>query len=208
MSCSGQKKIEESNVEATLKQDIRIFLGQRGIDMYDANFEHTPERWMRYLESYTVKYNPEDDLKITFPPSDPLGDAYDRAMIVQTGIPYRAVCAHHLLPVLGTAHVGYIPNLRVVGLSKLTRLVYGITHATPSLQEDVTHQITACLMEHLEPQGAMCVISAEHGCMAARGVEEATGQIDTVTSSVKGVFAEKVEAREEFFHLIDQRRKS
>ena len=72
----------------------------------------------------------------------------------------------------------------------------------PSLQEDVCDQITDALMEHLEPIGAMCVISAEHGCMSARGVEEATGCIQTVTSSVKGVFQSQMESREEFYHLI------
>lgn len=182
--------------------NVREIMQEVGIDVNDENFKYTPERWLSYLRSYTQEYKPYKDLGTTFPLKGASTDVYDRAMIVQVGIPYRAVCAHHLLPVLGTAHVGYIPKDRVVGLSKLTRLVYGLSHQMPSLQEDVCHAITAQLMQHLSPIGAMCVISAEHGCMAARGVEEATGQVQTVTSSIKGVFVEKVDAREEFYRLV------
>jgi len=185
------------------KANVQVVLNLLGLPIgQDENFDDTAERWVKYLEAYTQEYRPHTDLGTTFPLKGAAGDVYDRAMIVQVGIPYRAVCAHHLLPVLGTAHVGYIPKDRVVGLSKLTRLVYGVSHKRPSLQEDVCHAITAHLMYHLKPVGAMCVISAEHGCMAARGVEEATGQVQTVTSSIKGVFVEKVDAREEFYRLV------
>lgn len=188
------------------KANIQVVLNLLGLPIgQDANFDDTPERWVRYLMNFTQQYDPKEDLSKTFKKvlhgSD--GDIYENAMIVQVGIPYRAVCAHHLLPVLGTAHVGYIPSEgRVVGLSKLARLVYGFSHSIPSLQEDVCNAVTHALMYHLKPLGAMCVISAEHGCMAARGVEEATGCIKTVTASIKGVFIKKVDAREEFYHLI------
>lgn len=185
------------------KANITVALRQMGLPIdSDENFMQTPKRWQKYLLSYMQEYNPRKDLSVTFPLHKPIAEKYDRAMVVQVGIPYRAACAHHLLPVLGTAHVGYIPSKRAVGLSKLTRLVYGFSHATPSLQEDVCEQITDALMRFLEPAGAMCVISAEHGCMSARGVEEATGCISTVTSSVKGVFQNQMESREEFYHLI------
>ncbi len=175
-------------------------LSTMGIDLDDPNFENTPARWLKYLGHYMQPYDPKEDLGITFKPTG--AETYDNAMIVQVGIPYHAVCAHHLLPVLGTAHVGYIPKDKVVGLSKLTRLVYGFTHALPSLQEDMCNSITTALMRYLTPLGAMCVVSAEHGCMAARGVEVPSGNIQTVTSSVKGVFAEKSEVRSEFYDLI------
>ena len=171
---------------------------------HDENFTDTPKRFLKYLQHYTQPYDPEKDLGVTFPLSRPRQRVVDRAMVVQVGIPYRAVCAHHLLPVLGTAHVGYIPADRVVGLSKLSRIVYGFSHAMPSLQEDVCDEITEALRHYLKPVGAMCVIEAEHGCMAARGVEEATGCVQTVTSSIKGVFIENAEAREEFYHLVQR----
>lgn len=177
---------------------MRSILVNSGIDLNDANFEKTPERWLSYLDHYTKPFTPESVLGVTFPLNG--GSKYDRAMVIQTGIPYRAICAHHLVPVLGTAHIGYIPRDRVVGLSKLTRLLHGISHSSPSLQEDVGNAVVDALEAHLEPLGAMCVISAEHGCMAARGVEEASGCIDTVTSHIRGVF-EEPPVRMEFLAL-------
>jgi len=179
---------------------LATILKASGIDLEDPNFTRTPERWVKYLEHYMQAYTPEKDLGVTFPPTG--AETYENAMIVQVGIPFRAICAHHLVPVLGTAHVGYIPQKNVVGLSKLSRLVYGVSHAMPSLQEDVCNTITDALMHHLSPLGAMCVISAEHGCMAARGVEEATGCVSTVTASIKGIFIDRAEVRAEFYDLI------
>jgi len=206
-SCGQTKRKEYSmrNIPPSVLNKMDVVLRMINLPVNtDENFNNTPERFLRYLMSYTVPYEPEDDLGVTFPLKHKSEDPYDRPIIVQAGIPYRAVCAHHLLPVLGTAHVGYIPGDRVVGLSKLARLVYGISHRIPSLQEDVCDEITQALMEHLSPRGAMCMISAEHGCMSARGVEEATGCISTITSSVKGVFIEKFEARDEFYRMIKQ----
>ena len=174
------------------------------LPLEDENFTDTPTRWLKYIKAYTQEYDPKDDLGTTFPlAKEKTEDGYDRAMIVHTGIPYRAACAHHLLPVMGQAHVGYIPKDRVVGLSKLARLVYGLSHQLPSLQEDVCDAITDALMANLQAQGAICVVTAEHGCMGARGIEE--HGVDTVTSSVKGVFIKKHEARQEFYDMIKVR---
>ena len=186
------------------KAQINTTLKLVGLDTIDdENFKDTPHRWLKYLMSYTQPYDASHDLGVTFPSARAGTEIYDHAMVVQVGIPYRAVCAHHLLPVLGVAHVGYIPKDRVVGLSKLSRLVYGISHALPSLQEDVCDAVTEALITHLNPVGAMCVISAEHGCMAARGVEEASGCVETVTSSIKGVFQKDSAARFEFYQLAN-----
>jgi len=177
----------------------RILKWHMGDDVItDPNFKRTAVRWLSYLAHYCQGYNPEQDLGVTFPKE--AETKYDRAMVIQTGIPYRAICAHHLVPVLGTAHIGYIPDERVVGLSKLTRLLHGISHSKPSLQEDVGDAVVDALMDYLKPLGAMCVISAEHGCMAARGVEEASGCIDTRTSHIRGVF-EQPEVRMEFLAI-------
>ena len=193
----------DKKVFLSAKANIQVILKAVGLPMdTDENFRHTASRWLKYIESYTQPYNNEQDLQTTFPLAQKHKDTYDRSIVVQVGIPYRAICAHHLLPVLGTAHIGYLPGERVVGLSKLTRLVHGITHRMPSLQEDICDEITYALMDHLTAQGAMCVISAEHGCMAARGVAESS--IRTVTASVKGLFQENTAAREEFYHLIER----
>lgn len=193
----------DEKVFTSAKANMQVLLKAMGLPVdTDENFTRTATRFLRYVEAYRQDYDTKRDLGTTFPLKRDLDNIYDRSIVVQVGIPYRAVCAHHLLPVLGTAHVGYLPGGRVVGLSKLTRLVHGITHRMPSLQEDVCDEITHALMEHLEPEGAMCVISAEHGCMAARGVAESS--IKTVTASVKGIFQENTEAREEFYHLIER----
>ena len=185
-------------VKSTMEM-MESIIESTGIDMNDDNFKDTPSRFLKYLNCYVQPYNPKKDLETTFKPEGVT--TFDNAMIVQVGIPYRAICAHHLLPVLGTAHVGYIPNAKVVGLSKLSRLVHGITHRTPSLQENICNDITVALERFLEPLGSMCVISAEHGCMAARGVEVAN--VNTVTSSIKGVFIHKPESRDEFYKLVE-----
>jgi len=178
---------------------LKGILENHNINMDDPNFQRTPERWLSYLAHYCQPFDPSEVLGVTFP-LEGAEDKYERAMVIQTGIPYRAICAHHLVPVLGTAHIGYIPGQRVVGLSKLARLLYGISHASPSLQEDVGNAVVNALQSHLQPLGAMCVISAEHGCMSARGVEEASGCIDTVTSHVRGCFTAP-DVRMEFLAL-------
>ncbi len=193
----------DEKTRVSVKANVQVALKALGLPVHsDENFKDTAARWVGLMEAFTQEYSPAEDLGTTFPLKGASEDIYDSSMIAQVGIPYRALCAHHLLPVLGTAHVGYIPKDRVVGLSKLARLVYGLSHRMPSLQEDVCHAVTAHLLHNLKPIGAICVISAEHGCMAARGVEEATGCIRTVTSSINGVFANKPEAREEFYRLI------
>ncbi len=185
------------------KANIQVVLNTLGLTPDNENFTDTARRFLGYLVHYTQEYDPSADLQTTFPAKRTSIGIYDRALVVQVGIPYRAICAHHLLPVLGTAHVRYCPKDRAVVLSKLTRLVYGISHQIPSLQEDVCDEITDALMTHLEPVGAMCVITAEHGCMSARGVEEAPGCVTTVTSSIKGAFQQDFSAREEFYRLVD-----
>ena len=182
---------------ARMAQYIRNILIDVGIDMEDQNFKDTPQRWISYLQHYLQPYDPREDLSKHF--DEVVKGTYSHSMVVQCNIPFRAVCAHHLVPVLGTAHVGYIPKSKVVGISKLSRLVYGISHRMPSLQEDVCNEVTTALMQHLIPLGAMCVIKAEHGCMACRGVEEQ--HVYTATASVKGVFVEP-EIRSEFYKLI------
>jgi GTP cyclohydrolase I len=173
-----------------------------GINRKDENFTDTPKRWVKFILAFMQPYDPATHLKTSFAPKirkTQEGTRYGNALVVQSGIPFQAVCAHHLVPVLGRAAVGYIPVGRVVGLSKLSRLVWGISHRSPSLQEDVTNEVVDALMEHLQPLGAMCVIQAEHGCMACRGF--AQQGIDTSTSAIRGVFIDESHARQEFYTL-------
>lgn len=182
---------------------LETILEDFGIDMANENFRDTPKRWLKFLESFCQPYDPAMHLAVGFEPklaTTKENTRYGQAMVVQSNIPYQAVCAHHLVPVLGRAAVGYIPTDRVVGLSKLTRLVWGLTHAMPSLQEDVTNEVVDALMEHLKALGAICVVKAEHGCMACRGVSQ-QGVI-TTTSAIRGVFIDEPHARDEFYHQV------
>jgi GTP cyclohydrolase I len=104
---------------------------------------------------------------------------------------------------LGTAHFGYIPNKRVVGLSKIARLVQAVGTERPSIQEYMTDRICQLFNDYVEPKGCVCVIRSLHTCMSARGI--AMPNVYTSTSSVKGVFLVVPAAREEFFHLIRER---
>jgi GTP cyclohydrolase I len=193
--------IDQSDFSYATKK-LRLVLDTLRLDLDDENFTETPERWLKFISEFCQPYDPTEHLAKSFEPKihkSQEGTRYGQALVVQSAIPFQAVCAHHLVPVLGRAAVGYIPSQRVVGLSKLARLVWGISHRSPSLQEDVTNEIVDALMLHLKPAGAMCVIQAEHGCMACRGF--AQQGIYTSTSAIRGVFIDEAHARQEFYQL-------
>ena len=124
-------------------------------------------------------------------------------MVLVRDIPLASVCEHHLIPFVGKAHVGYIPNERVVGLSKLARVVEGYARR-PQLQERLTAQIADALHKELEARGAIVVLEADHLCMTMRGVQK-PGSV-TVTSAVRGIYAEDERTRQEAMSLITSRR--
>uniref|UniRef100_A0A6M3J1L3 GTP cyclohydrolase I n=1 Tax=viral metagenome TaxID=1070528 RepID=A0A6M3J1L3_9ZZZZ len=123
-----------------------------------------------------------------------------RGMVAVTHIRFVSMCAHHILPFVGEAHVGYIPDKLVCGLSKIVRVVDHYAHR-PSIQEILTDKIATFLWEQLQPKGVGVVVEAEHMCMAIRGVER-PGHL-TVTSDVRGDF-EEVAVRNEFLSLVHQ----
>jgi GTP cyclohydrolase I len=124
-------------------------------------------------------------------------EAYDELVLARS-IPLRAVCEHHLLPFVGVAHVGYLPGERILGLSKLARVV-GHFAARPQVQERLTKQIAGWLQDNLSPRGVGVVIEAEHTCMTLRGVQ-ASGST-TVTSTLLGIVRDDPRSRQEFFAL-------
>ena len=127
-------------------------------------------------------------------------NTYD-GMVVVRDIPFMSFCEHHLVPYFGRAHVAYIPRKRVLGLSKLARLVYSCSRGF-TIQESVTEAVANRLYGEVEPVGCMVVIEAEHGCMNLRGAK-AVGS-STVTSVVKGVFRDVSAARSEFLGLVSK----
>lgn len=170
-----------------------------GFDLEDENFIGTPERFLRYLMEYTVPFEPVEVLKADFSNEHHIDAGY-RGMLVQHNIPFRTICPHHLLPVTGVAHIGYIPSKKLVGLSKLTRLVEAVGHEQPRMQETITDLIADILAEQLEAKGVMVVITASHGCMEGRGVK--VHDTPTTTSTVRGLFRDVSIARQEFFDLL------
>jgi GTP cyclohydrolase I len=125
-------------------------------------------------------------------------DGYNQIILLRD-IELFSMCEHHMLPFIGVAHIAYIPNERIIGVSKLARLL-DIYARRLQIQERIGEQVTNALMEHLKPQGAACIIEAVHMCMRMRGVSKQRSTM--VTSSVKGVFFEDARARSELMELI------
>jgi len=124
-----------------------------------------------------------------------------REMVIVKDVPFYSMCEHHLLPFYGTAHIGYIPDVkgRVVGLSKLARVVE-IIASRPQVQERMTTEIADAIMDGLKPSGVAVVVQAEHLCMIMRGVKTPGSSI--ITSAIRGAFRSKAESRAEFFSLL------
>lgn len=157
----------------------------------------TPRRvvkmWDEIYKGY--KQKPEDILT-TFD-----ADGYDQIVLLKD-IELYSMCEHHMLPFFGKAHVAYIPNGRVIGISKLARLV-DIYAKRLQIQERLGEQVTDALMKYLKPKGAACIIEATHMCMRMRGVAKQNSVM--TTSSLKGVFLNKPEAKQELMQLINKK---
>jgi GTP cyclohydrolase IA len=129
-------------------------------------------------------------------------EEHHKEMIVLRDIPFQSMCEHHLLPFVGKAHVGYIPNGRIVGLSKLARVVDGFARR-PQLQERLTSQIADAIIETVNPRGVGVVIEAQHFCMIMRGVKKPGSTM--VTSAMRGLFKTNPPTRAEFLEFIRDR---
>jgi GTP cyclohydrolase I len=149
-----------------------------------------------YLEIFSgLREDPADVLSVQF-------DEGHQEMVIVKDIPFYSMCEHHFLPFHGVAHVGYIPNGRVAGLSKLARAVE-ILARRPQLQERLSTQLADAIMRALDPQGVGVVISANHLCMQMRGVRK-PGSL-TVTSAMRGIFQRSTATRAEFMSLINEK---
>jgi GTP cyclohydrolase I len=166
------------------------FLRALGVSTECESLRGTPGRMAR---AYAELFSPRPFDLTTFPNDE----GYDELVLVR-GIPLRSVCEHHLLPFAGTAHIGYLPAGRILGLSKLARVAEHFA-CRPQVQERLTKQIADWLAEHLAPKGVGVVIEAEHTCMTMRGVQ-AAGSC-TVTSTLLGTLREDPRSRAEFFAL-------
>lgn len=175
---------------AAAEQAAAGFLAALGVDVDQDGLRDTPGRMAR---AYAELFDPAPLRLTTFENAE----GYDE-LVIARAIPFRTVCEHHLLPFAGVAHVGYLPGERILGLSKLARLVEHYA-ARPQTQERLTRQVADCLFERLRPRGAGVVLEAEHTCMTLRGVR-ATGST-TVTSALLGTLRTDPRSRSEFFAL-------
>ena len=164
-----------------------------GVDLETESTRETPRRMVDvYAELLTpISFNPT-----TFPNDG----AYDE-LVVARGIPFHSLCEHHLLPFIGVAHVGYLPGDRIVGLSKLVRVVELYARSL-QVQERLTTQIASWLERELEPKGVGVVIEAEHMCMSLRGVQKPGAS--TLTSALRGLVRDDPRTRSEFLSLTER----
>jgi GTP cyclohydrolase I len=177
-----------------LAHHVRGILTTLGLDLEDHNLRDTDRRVARlYLEMFHGLEEGAEPEVTTFPNEE----GYSH-MVMEKKIPFYSMCSHHLIPFYGHAHIAYIPNDRIIGLSKFAR-VLEFYAKRPQLQERLTEQVVNYLMEKLEPKGAMVVIEARHLCVEMRGVRK-PGAL-TVTSALRGIFHQRP-VREEFLDLL------
>ena len=180
---------------AKVADAFRGFLESLGLNLDDPNLDGTDQRVARaYQEMLGGLRRAEPRLR-TFPNTKRYA-----GVVAVTGIPFYSVCAHHFLPFFGEAHVGYVPRGRLVGLSKLARVV-DFYARRPQLQEDLTEQVAALLLERLAPAGLIVSVEARHLCMEMRGVSRPG--VTTRTTSVRGTFEDERLQRRFFARFRD-----
>jgi GTP cyclohydrolase I len=198
-TAQASKNRNSNGVQGTVDQGrieraVREILAAVGEDPDREGLLKTPQRVARaYTELFSgLQDDPRRYLRTVF------HERYDEIVLLRD-IQFNSLCEHHLLPFTGKAHVAYLPDGRVTGLSKLARLVDGYARR-PQIQERLTNQVADALMDELTPVGAACVIEATHTCMTIRGVRK-PGSI-MVTSALRGVFKDSAASRAELMSLI------
>ena len=182
------------------EEAVRTLLLWAGEDPSREGLAETPKRVARAYEDWFSGYQ-EDPilfLKRTFQEVD----GYDE-IIVLRDIEFESHCEHHMAPIIGRAHVGYLTNHKVVGISKLARVVEAFARRF-QVQEKMTAQIANCIWDVLDPKGVGVVIEAEHQCMTTRGIHKSG--VTMVTSQMLGLFRKDARTRAEFLHMIDAKR--
>ena len=179
---------------ARIERAVHEIIEALGEDPRREGLIETPARVARmYAELFGgLAIDPADFLRVGF-------EAEHDEMVILRDIPFYSVCEHHFMPFHGTAAVGYIPAGRVVGISKLARLVDGYARR-PQLQERLTSQVADALMDTLRPDGVAVVIEAEHLCMTQRGIKKPGSRM--ITSATRGTFRQNEVTRSEFLSLV------
>jgi GTP cyclohydrolase I len=183
---------EKLPVPPEIEDAIRTLIQWAGDDPEREGLLDTPKRVARAWKEYCQGYG--EDLSRTF---DEVG-GYDEIVLLKD-IPFQSHCEHHMAPIIGTAHIAYLPRNRVVGISKLARVLHGYARRL-QVQERLTAQVADCIWHHLQPKGVAVVIEASHACMTARGVR--TPGVGMTTSRMMGTFRTDERSRREVLALI------
>lgn len=176
---------------------FRLVLDRLGFDLDDPHLEDTPRRWIDALIEMT---SPDHFNMTTFETNVVSGgETGDTGIVIVNNIPFTSLCAHHLAPFVGTGCIAYIPNGRLVGLSKLARMLSYFS-TQPQIQERLGQEVADYLCEMIDPIGVAVILKARHGCMENRGAK-AHGA-ETITSCLRGSFYHDPSARSELFTLL------
>ncbi|HEY6644758.1 GTP cyclohydrolase I FolE [Povalibacter sp.] len=196
-AASKSRAVEPPVTEEQAQLAVRTLLRWSGDDPDREGLRDTPARVVRAYRDWFSGYHidPADYLRRTFEEVE----GYDE-MIVLRGIEFESHCEHHMAPIIGRAHVGYLPTNKVVGISKLARVVDGYCRRF-QVQEKMTAQIARCIDEVLKPRGVGVVIDASHQCMTTRGVHKRG--VSMVTSKMLGDFRDDARTRAEFLRFIE-----
>ncbi len=195
MSKTTRIEIPETEDAGKIADLVRQMLAQLGEDPEREGLCRTPERFEKALRFLTSGYKQDPEKLLN---GAMFSVCYDE-MVVVKDIEFYSLCEHHMLPFFGKCHVAYIPNKKVVGLSKVARLVNMYARRL-QIQERLTSQIAQTISDQLSPQGVGVIVEARHLCMVMRGVEKQRSE--AVTSAMLGVFRENKQTRDEFLSLV------
>jgi GTP cyclohydrolase I len=184
------KKIDKERIERAVREILEAI----GEDAEREGLQRTPQRVAAMFgELFSGTHeDPSRHLKTFFT------ERYDEIVILRD-IPFHSMCEHHLMPFIGTANIAYLPDGKVVGVSKLARLVEGLSHRM-QVQERLTTQVADLLMEHIKPKGVAVVLKAQHTCMTIRGVRKPGSTM--ITSALRGIFKTNLASRTEVLSLL------
>jgi GTP cyclohydrolase I len=185
---------DDERIVESIAGHMAAIMEELNLDLEDPNYQQTPERVAKmYLEMFHGLREGAEPKVTTFP-----NDEGYHHMVIEKEIPFYSMCAHHFVPFYGHAHIAYIPESTIVGLSKLPRILEFFAKR-PQLQERLTEQVAEFLWSGLQPKGVMVVIEARHLCVEMRGVKKAGAM--TTTSALRGCFADRM-VREECLALL------
>ena len=185
-----KKKIDEAKIEKAVRE-ILLAVGE---DLNRDGLKETPARVARMYGELLAGMHDDPDTHL----SKVFNENYDEIVLLRD-IPFYSMCEHHLMPFIGSAHVAYLPSGKILGVSKLARIVDCFARRLQT-QERLTYQIADCLMSNLKPMGVAVVLEAAHSCMTIRGIKK-PGSV-MVTSAVRGLFRKDPRSRNEIMSLI------